>query len=196
MTGRFRASRPGCSSQLTTPIEAGARTPWQSTAAIRVSGSVSHPGQGPGSANRKGCPWRVLSPHLPAWFALLGLLKAGSQLPPSGRLQHASLMCGQLATTLSGRPVFPCFSACRPCLQTLAECICRTLLLPAIPSGQQRAPPQTLRHQGGNRQESTFLDPGSVQSPSSRVYLCEMNVTQDACLPRDLDLTCQQRARG
>lgn len=46
MTGRFRASRPGCSSQLTTPIEAGARTPWQSTAAIRVSGSVSHPGQG------------------------------------------------------------------------------------------------------------------------------------------------------
>lgn len=56
MTGRFRASSPGCSSQPTTPIEADVRGPWQRTAAVRVSGYVSHQGQGPGSAHRKGCP--------------------------------------------------------------------------------------------------------------------------------------------
>lgn len=43
--------------------------------------------------------------------------------------------------------VFSCFSASRPCLQTLGKCIYRISFFPALPSGQQRAPPQRLRHQ-------------------------------------------------
>lgn len=113
---------------------------------------MSHAVQSQGSAYRKGCPWDVLSPHLPAWLALLGPLKAGSKLPPPGRLRHASLICGQLATALSWLPVFSCFCASCPYLQTLSECVGRTLFFPALPSGRQRAPSQK-----GERKEANPL---------------------------------------
>lgn len=46
MTERFGASSPGPSSQFTTQIEGDVRNLWQSSAAIRVSGCMSHPGLG------------------------------------------------------------------------------------------------------------------------------------------------------
>lgn len=80
MTERFRASSLGSSYQSTTPIEGDVRTAWQSTAAIRVSGYMSHSGLRQDSAHRKGCPWGIPSPYLPSWLALLSPLKAGSKL--------------------------------------------------------------------------------------------------------------------
>lgn len=62
------------------PVHHPNRPPWQSTAAIRVSGCMSHPGLGQDSAHRKGCPWGILSPYLPSWLALLSPLKADSKL--------------------------------------------------------------------------------------------------------------------
>lgn len=64
-------SSPDSSSQPTVPTEG----PVAGHSSLRISRCESHQGQGQGSAYRTGCPWGVLSPHLPAWLALLGWLK-------------------------------------------------------------------------------------------------------------------------
>lgn len=178
---------PGHDFQPTTPTEG----PWQDTAASESAGVKAIKGRGRALHTGRTAPRVSCAP-----ICQLGLPSlAGSKLPPPGRLQHASLICGQLATTLSWLPVFSCFSTSCPYLQTLRECICRTPFFPALPSGQQRAPPQNRGTREG-RGESASPDSGTVQSTNSWVRLCETNVTLAAFLPGELDLICQQWVRG
>lgn len=193
MTGRFRASRPGCSSQPTTRLESDTEGPLSGSRSGRISRCGSHPGQGQGSA-WDGLHWGCLEPPsaslvFPPWQTKLAqnsCFQEGfsvlSDLWPTGH--HSQLAPGVhlllCLLSLISRPSVNASSGLRSFLHFL------------VASRGRR--PQT---EAPGREEANpllrILALCKARAPGP--FVCN-GCDQAAFLPGDLDLNCQQWARG